>query len=190
MLRNFGSAVIAVSLTAFCANAGAQMIVHAMSGTVKAIDPHAKTIDITIESGDTSEFKLPGAAKVNIDFDKALESDSVNADKFQQVGDFVVVYYYGYDNNRTAVAVKDLGKGPFEKVEGTVLSYDKHDRTMTAKDGSGKSESFVLSDHLIVDTGVSVAAGRGYSPHKGDYVLVTYETAGGKNTAVFVRTTQ
>lgn len=190
MLRNFGSAVFAVSMTMFCANAGAQMVVHAMSGTVKSIDPHAKTIDITVDSGDVSEFKLPGSAKVNIDFDKALESDSVNADKFQQIGDFVVVYYYGYDNNRTAVAVKDLGKGPFEKIEGSVVSYDKHDRTVTVKDGSGKSESFVLSEHLVVDTGESVAPGRGYSPHKGDYVRVTYTTTGDKNTAVFVRTTQ
>lgn len=190
MLRNFGSAVIAVSLTMCCANAGAQMVVHAMSGTVTAINPQAKTIDITIDSGETSEFKMPSSAKVNIGFDKALESDSVNADKFQQIGDFVVVYYYGYDNNRTAVAIKDLGKGPFAKVEGSVLSYDKHDRTMTMKDGSGKTESFVLSDHLIVDNGETVAAGRSYGPHKGDYVLVTYSTTGDKNTAVFVRTTQ
>jgi aspartate/methionine/tyrosine aminotransferase len=59
---------------------------------------------------------------------------------------------------------------------------------MTVKDGAGKSESLVLSDHLVVDTGVSVAPGRGYGPHKGDYVRVTYATNGDKNTAVFLRT--
>jgi len=188
MLRKFALAMMASALTMFCTTAGAQMVVHAMSGTVKAIDPHAKTMDIMIDNGDTDTFKLPGAGKVNIDFDRALESDSVNADKFQQIGDYVVVYYYGYDDNRTAVAVKDLGKGPFAKDEGTVVSYDKHDRTMTVKDGSGKSQSFVLSDHLVVDTGESVAPGRSFGPHKGDYIRVTYSTTGGKNTAVFVRT--
>lgn len=190
MLRKSALALMTIALTIFCTSLSAQMVVHAMSGTVKAINPQAKTMDITIDSGDTSEFNLPGAGKVNIDFDKALESDSVNPDKFQQIGDFVVVYYYGYDNNRTAVAVKDLGKGPFEKIEGSVTNYDKHDRTMTVKDGSGKSASFVLSDHLVVDTGESVAPGRNFGPHKGDYVRVTYTTSGDKNTAVFLRTTE
>jgi hypothetical protein len=188
MQRKFGLTLVMVSLAAFCASAGAQMVVHAMSGVVKGIDAHAKTMDVTIENGDTSQFKLPNDAKVSLDFDNALRSDSVAANDFQHVGDFVVVYYYGYDDNRTAVAVKDLGTGPFDKVEGSVVAYDKHDRTMTVKDGSGKSESFVLSDHLVVDTGVSVAPGRSFGPHKGDYVRVTYTKTGDKNTAVFVRT--
>jgi hypothetical protein len=188
MLRKFGSTLPVVALVAFCGSAGAQMVVHAVSGVVKGIDAHAKTMDLTVDSGDTSQFKLPSDAKVTLDFDKALQSDSVRANDFQHVGDFVVVYYYGYDDNRTAVAVKDLGAGPFQNIEGTVMSYDKHDRTMTVKDGAGKSESLVLSDHLVVDTGVSVAPGRGYGPHKGDYVRVTYATSGDKNTAVFLRT--
>jgi hypothetical protein len=176
-----------VALAAFCGGAGAQMVVHAVSGMVKAINPNAKTMDVAVENGSTSEFKLPNDAKVSLDFDKTLESDSVAAGKFDHVGDFVVVYYYGYDDNRTAVAVKDLGAGPFQKIEGTVASYDKHDHTMMVKDDGGKSEDFALNDHLVVDRGISVDSGRGYSPHKGDHVVVTYTPAGASNAAVFIR---
>lgn len=190
MERKPGLAIMTVALTMLCGSASAQMVVHAVSGVMKAVDAHANTMQLTVDSGDTSRFKLPGGAKVTLDFDKALQSDSVNPDKFQHVGDYVVVYYYGYDDDRTAVAVKDLGTGPFEKIEGTVVSYDKHARAMTVKDDAGKSESFALGDHLVVDTGVSVAGGRGYDPHKGWQVRVTYTKAGDKNTAVFVRSRQ
>jgi hypothetical protein len=179
-----------VAMTMFGASAGAQMVVHAVSGMVKAVNPDSKTMDITVDDGPTSQFKLPSKAKVTLDFDKALQSDSVDASNFQHVGNYVVVYYYGYDDDRTAVAIKDLGAGPFQKVEGTVMSFDKHDRTMTVKDDAGKSNVFALNDHLVVDSGLSVAGGRGYDPHKGYHVVVTYAQAGDKNSAVFIRSRQ
>lgn len=186
MQRKFGVA-LTIALTACCATAGAQMVVHAVSGTVKAINPATKTMDVTVESGDTSEFKLASNAKVTLDFDNTLRADATDADKFQKVGDYAVVYYYGYDSNETAVAVKDLGAGPFQKIDGTVVNFDKHSRTMTVKDDAGKTETFVLGAHLVVDVGMSVENGRSYDPHKGYSVRVTYTTADGKNTAVFVR---
>jgi len=190
MQRKSGFATMMVALMMFCAGAGAQMVVHAVSGTVKAINPDSKTMDVAIENGATSQFKLPSKAKVTLDFDKALQSDSVDAGVFQHVGNFVVVYYYGYDDDRTAVAVKDLGAGPFQKIDGTVVSFDKHNRTMTVKDDAGKSTTFALNDHLVVDSGISVASGRGYDPHKGYHVTVTYTQAGDTNSAVFIRSRQ
>jgi hypothetical protein len=187
MKRKSGQMLAVMALAAFCGSASAQMVVHAVSGMVKTINAKARTMDVAVENGTMSEFKLPTDAKVTLDFDNALRSDSVEASKFEHVGDFVVVYYYGYDDDRTAVAVKDLGAGPYHKIEGTVASYDKHDHTMMVKDDGGKSESFALNDHLVVDRGISVDSGRGYSPHKGDHVVVTYMPAGAKNSAVFIR---
>ena len=138
MERKSRQVLAAIALAAFCGSAGAQMVVHAVSGMVKAINANSKTMDVAVENGTVSEFKLPNDAKVALDFDNALRSDSVDASKFEHVGDFVVVYYYGYDDNRTAVAVKDLGAGPYQKVEGTVAAFDKHNRTMTVKDDSGR----------------------------------------------------
>ena len=187
MKRKLSFATVMVAAAMFCVSAGAQMVVHAMSGMVKAVNPDSKTMDVTVDNGDTSQFKLPTKAKVTLDFDKALQLDSVNASDFQHVGDYVVVYYYGYGNDRTAVAVKDLGAGPFLKIEGTVVSFDKHDRTMTVKDDAGKSQAVTLTDHMVLDSGVNVSSGRGYEPHKGYHVIATYTQAGDKNTAVLVR---
>lgn len=187
MQRRIGFTLMSVTMMVFCACAGAQMVVHAVSGMVKGVDPHANTMSVTVDNGSTSQFKLPTNAKVTLDFDKALQSDSVDASKFDHVGNYVVVYYYGYDDNQTAVAVKDLGPGPFQKIEGTVVNYDKHARTMTVKDDAGKSETFALNDHVVVDSGLSVASGRGYDPHKGYHVIVMYAPATDKNTAVFIR---
>jgi hypothetical protein len=181
-----GFLLLPVTMMLFCACASAQMVVHAVSGLVKAVNPDSKTMDVTMDSGETSHFKLPMNAKVTLDLDKALRSDATDASKFQHVGNYVVVYYYGFDYDRTAVAVKDLGAGPFQKVEGTVMSFDKHTRTMTLKDDGGKSDVFELSEQLVVDSGVSVASGRGYDPHKGDYIVVTYAQEGDKNSAVFI----
>jgi hypothetical protein len=188
MERKSGQMLILVALAVFCASASAQMVVHAVSGIVKAINANSNTMDVAVDNGTMSQFKLPTDAKVTLDFDNALRSDSVNASKFEHVGAFVVVYYYGYDDNRTAVAVKDLGAGPYQKIEGTVTAFDKHNRAMTVKDDSGKAESFALDAHLVVDRGTSVDSGRGYSAHKGDHVTVTYTSAADKNSAVFIRT--
>src|SRR5215469_9163763 len=147
MQRKLGFAATIVSLSVFCASAGAPMVVHAVSGMVKVVNTDSKTMIVTEDNGEISIFNLPTNAKVSLAFDKALQSDSVNASEFRHLGDYAVVYYYGYANDRTAVAVKDLGAGPFLKAEGTVVSFDKHTRTMTVKDDGGKSETFALDDH-------------------------------------------
>lgn len=186
MERKLRQVLAAIALAAFCGSASAQMIVHAVSGMVKAINANS-TMDVATDDGTISEFKLPNAAKVSLDFDNALRSDSVDASKFEHVGDFAVVYYYGPDYDRTVVAVKDLGAGPFEKINGTVTKYDKHDRTMTIQDDGGKSDTFTLDEHMVVDSGMRVDPGRSYGPHKGDHISVTYKKNGDTNTTVFIR---
>lgn len=190
MQRTLGWMSTMAAVAMLCGSARAQMVVHAVSGTVKAISPSSKSMDVTVESGDTSRFKLPSDAKVTLDFDKALQSDATDPAKFAKVGDYAVVYYYGYGEDETAVGVKDLGAGPFQKVEGTIVNYDKHTRVITVKDDAGKTNTFALGDHLVVDQGVSVESGRSYDPHKGWHVRVTYTQAGDKRSAVFIRSRQ
>jgi hypothetical protein len=174
-------------MAAFVAVPGAwaQMVVHAVSGTVKAVQPETQTVEVAVDPNSTSRFKLAENSKAPLEFDSELRADATDPAKFGHVGDYAVVYYYGYDDNRTAVAMKDLGPGPFTKVEGTVTGFDKHNRTVTLKDDSGKTVALKLDDHLVVDTDMSVDSGRHYSPHKGDRVRVTYTAANGANDAVF-----
>lgn len=152
--------------------ASAQMAVHAMTGTVKAVTPQSLTL--AVGSGSTTQFKLAPHGKVPGEFDHDLRADSTAPAEFQKIGDYVVLYYYGYGLQRTAFAVKDLGAGPYTKAQGTVVSYNKHTRELTLKDASGKDVSMVINDQLVVDTDTGAASGRKFSPHKGDPVRVTY----------------
>lgn len=173
-------------LMMFCATVYAQMVVHAMSGQIKAISVPLKTVDL-LSGGATNQFKMPTDQHVALSFDNDLRSGSIDPDQFKKTGDFAVVYYYGVDSDRTAVAIKDLGAGPFEVLKGTVVGFDKKTRLMKVKDADGKLHSITLGEHLVVDTDMGVDNGRRFDPHRGDPVRVTYTTSGNQNTAVFLR---
>ena len=183
--RDFTWMVAAVLM--MCASAYSQMVVHAMSGKVQSINAAARTMNLAANDGSTNAFKIEANSKVALDFENDLRSDSIEAQKFEHAGDFAVVYYYGYGNDLTAVAVKDLGAGPLQKVDGTVVNFNKKDRVMTVKDAAGRSYAFTLGDHLVVDTGLGVDSGRKYDPHKGAQVRVTYAQSDNQNSAVFLR---
>lgn len=171
---------------ALCTSVSAQMVVHAVSGKIKAINLPSKTVDM-ISAGADNEFKIGADQHVSLSFNNDLRSQSVDPNQFKDVGDFAVVYYYGVDNDRTAVAIKDLGAGPFQKLNGTVVNFNKKSRLMTVKDAAGKLHRLTLSDHLVIDTDLGADNGRKFDPHKGDPVAVTYTTSGNQNVAVFLR---
>jgi hypothetical protein len=179
--------ILTAALTmALGGTASAQMVVHAISGQVKSINTSSKTVDVVTRDG-TNELNLDENGKIPLDFDKNLREGTVDAEKFQHVGDYALVYYYGFDTTRTVVAFKDLGAGPFLKMQGTVVGFDKENRAMTLKDASGKTQTFTLAGNLVLDNDMGVDSGRKYEPHKGTQMLVTYSQTGNRNTAVFVR---
>jgi hypothetical protein len=161
------------------------MAVHAVSGTVKAVT--ARSIQIQTDADTTSSFKLTPGSKVSVEFEGDLKADTVEAAKFNHVGAFVVVYFYGYGEDQTAVAVKELSAGSYAKVDGKVTAFDKRTHQLTVVDGAGKAHTFLLSDHLIVDTDLGADDGKKYGPHKGEDVRVTYASAGSTPTVPFLR---
>jgi len=173
----------AVMLASSTAVASAQMAVHAVTGPVKAVTPN--NLSVAVDSDSTSRFKIMPSAKMPAEFSRDLRADSTPPESFQKVGDFALVYYTGYGSDQTAVAVKDLGAGPFLKVKGTVVDFDKHSRTLTLKDGAGKQLSMLLNDQMVVDTDKGVDSGRKFSPHKGDQIRATY-VAGNPATVAFL----
>ncbi|SEG52273.1 hypothetical protein SAMN05421819_3284 [Bryocella elongata] len=174
--------VLLMACSSVCARA--QMSVHALSGVVKAVGPMG--IDVQIGSDTTTHFKLAPGAKVAVNFDGGLRSDSVAANEFHHVGAFIVVYFYGYGSDVTAVAVKELNAGPYAKVEGRITDYDRRGHKMTLTDADGKTHSFTLADHLIVDSDEGADDGRKFSPRKGDDVRVTYASSGTQGTVSFI----
>ncbi len=139
MLRRFVSTcVFAVCIASFTAAAGAQEIIHALTGTVASINSAAKTISVMQDNGPSREFGLVPNPKTRIAFDKRIEAESTAAGSFDKQGAYVIVfYYYGQGDARTAVAVKSLGTGPFSSMEGTVTKFDSHAHSISVQDSTG-----------------------------------------------------
>lgn len=188
MLKHLSAIGLSAMLSVFASvTAHAQMVVHAVSGTVKSVDTKAKTMTVTVDQGSDMQFKIQSGNPPALLFDSELRGDAVDASKFSATGDFVVVYFYGFDTDRTAVAVKDFGKGNLEKLTGTVTAFDKHKHALTVRTADGKTETFPLDSKAVVDTGLGLEAGRKFDPSRGENVRITASDANGKNVAVFIR---
>jgi hypothetical protein len=163
--------------------ASAQMAVHAVTGVVKIVTPNSIWVSV---DGDTSQFKITSSVKPSLVFPQDLRASTTEVEKFQKTGDYVVLYYYGFGDDRTAVAVTDLGAGPYTRVHGTVTAFDKHTHMLTLKDDDGKQFTASLGDNVVVDKDNGIDSGKKFSPHKGDQVRMMY----GNNaspTVVFLR---
>ena len=62
--------------------------------------------------------------RCRLDFDKRIRAEATAADAFTKSGVRVIVYYFGNGDTETAVALQDLGTGPFEESSGTVVRFD------------------------------------------------------------------
>jgi hypothetical protein len=185
--------MLRISILAGCVSllpqaAKAQEVVHAMVGTVSSINAAAKTIFLRTDDGSTSEFKAMNDAQTPIKFDKHIRTDATAADEFQKSGERVIVYYYGYDNPLTAVALRSLGPGPFIKVTGTVVKLARGAHLLTVKDQSGLIQSFKIAADTVVEATSGASEGLRLNSEKGDQVRVNATTVNGVLTALFINT--
>jgi hypothetical protein len=167
----------------------AQEVVHALSGTVSAINPTAKTIVIKTNDDSFGLFKELTKSNVSLLFDKDIRSRSTPADAFKDNGAQVIVYYFGGGfgtlSQRTAVALQNLGAGPLETETGTVVKCNKH--TLIIKTDSGSEETFQIGDTAVAETAIGAASADRFDPEKGDQVRVIASTDNGTKTLLFVR---
>jgi hypothetical protein len=181
------SVVVAVMAIGSVA-AEAQWVIHALGGTVQSVGAARKTMTLRTDDGSSGEFKFPQAANVSVSFDKDVRAETMDADKESGIGHQVILFFFGADEVRTAIAVQDLGSGPFVKVTGTVVSFDKHDRTLTMRTPAGGQQTFVVSDKTVVDTADGVEPGRKFHASKGDHLRLLAEPKGGQQQAMLIRT--
>jgi hypothetical protein len=161
-----------------------QMILHAMTGTIRSVSASELT---ATSSGVTETFSVGQKSHASFSFDKDLREDSTPAADFHTSDAFAVIYYYGVSTGRTAVAVKDLGAGPFERTTGTVTHFDKHSRRLTITSAAGKTVNYIVGEKAVVDTGMLVKPGRKVDPSNGSHVRVTAVPENGVQTVVFLR---
>ena len=183
LVKGCALAACVVSLPACLA---AQEVVHALTGTVSSIDQATHSISVLQDvGGDTTYHDLTNP-KTRVDFDKKVQALTISADAFKDKGAYVIVFYFGMDENRTAVAIKNLGSGPFSSTVGTVKDFDRG-RSVTVKDESGAVQTFKITPDTVAEAGSGVVEGTRFSVGRGDQVRIVSSVQGGSPTALFIR---
>jgi hypothetical protein len=166
--------------------ATAQQVVHALVGTVDSFNSTAMTLTVVNEDGIETTFKGLSNSKTPIEFDKALRADTTPVQSFNGKGTTAIVLFFGEGFERTAVALRSIGPGPFTKTVGTVVRFSGRDHSLSIKDNSGAEQTFKLAPETVAETRVGAVDGKKFQPDKGDRVRVTSSLVNGSPTAFFV----
>src|SRR6185369_13386054 len=167
--------------------AGGQQVVHALTGTVSSMDDLSKTLIVFQDNGSEGQFKDMTTAKTRVVIDKKIELDTTSVEANKKKGTYVIVFYYGDNDERTAVALKNLGAGPFTSAEGTVTKFEGKQHAITVQDKSGAQQTFRIAEKTVAEGYMGAMDGFKFQPSKGDRVRVVGTTDGGAVTALFMR---
>jgi hypothetical protein len=161
-------------------------VVHALVGTVNSINSAAMTVTVANEDGTETIFKDLSNSKTSIEIDKALRVDMTPAQSFHDKGTMAIVLFFGEGFDRTAVALRGIGPGPFTKTIGTVVRFSGRDHSFSLKDPSGTEQTFKLAPETVAETRMGAVDGKKFQPDKGDQVRVMSGLVNGSPTALFV----
>jgi hypothetical protein len=168
------------------AAATAQQVVHALTGTVSSINSGTKTITVFQDNGTESDFNDGTTEKSRLPIDKKIAIDTSAGEALKKTGAYVVVLYYGGDSERTAVAFKSLGAGPFSSATGTVVKFEgKH--SISLMDSTGATQTYKITPETIGEGYLGAVDGNKFQVSKGDKVHVVASGESGSPTAVFIR---
>jgi hypothetical protein len=164
-----------------------QEVIHALTGSVISINQETKVITVLQDNGSRAEFQGRPNPKTRIAFDKSVADGTVAAEQFKQQGAYSIVFYYGNTSEKMAVALKDLGAGPFESVEGTVAKFDAHGHSLSVQDSAGSVQTIRLTSDTVVESNFGAVDGLKFQAQKGDHVRVVAVKADGAANALFVK---
>jgi len=181
----FQASLLLGTLTFALSAASGQEVVHALAGTVTAIYPATNTIKVNTDDGAQHLFTVMTKANTPLNFEKDIKAMTTPAGSFNKPNDQVVLFYFGDESIRTAVAVEDLGATPLARTVGTIVKLDKHG--LTVKDGDGVEQSFRIDAKTLGDGSGGVVRGDKFDADKGAKVRVTSITENGATTALFIR---
>ncbi len=188
MLRRILFVCITAGCFGFIGHAAiAQEVVHALTGTVSSINPAGKEITLFLDSGSSGVFNEMENSKTSLSFDKKVREDTTAAAAFDKQGAYVILFYFGGQDNRTAVALRNLGRGPFASTLGIVTNFESRDHSITVKDQSGTIQSFKIDAKTVAEGDSGVVDGLRFQARKGDHVRIVGSSANGNPVALFVR---
>lgn len=164
----------------------AQQVVHALTGTVSSINKAGETVAILQDVGGDSVFQNPANPKTRVNLDKKFTPATIAADAFKDNGAYVIVFYYGGSDNRTVVAFKNLGAGPFSSTAGKVTKYEKA-RAVTVQDETGAVQTFKIAADTVAEGYAGAVDGMRFQVSGGDKVRIVSAVVDGSPTALFIR---
>jgi hypothetical protein len=186
MRRGFLHSSLFLAALALTSAAGAQQIVHAVTGKVTAVWPATKTLVVDTDDGSQGHFDIL-TQNVLMSFEKGVKAMTVPASTFTKADCQVVVFFFGEESARTVVAVEDLGSAPLTNSTGTIVKLDKHAHLITIKSDSGEEQTFQIGPKTLADSMYGVVEGQKFSADKGAKVKITASTDNGAQTALFIR---
>ncbi len=179
--------LVAGCLGSFAVAVDAQQVVHALTGTVSGTDDLSKTLIVFQDNGSEGQFKDMTSGKVHVVIDKKIGLDTSAAEANKKKGTYVIVFYFGDSEDRTAVALKNLGAGPFTSTEGTVTKFEGKQHSITVQDKSGATQTFKIAEGTVAEGYMGVIDGFKFQAAKGDHVRVVGTTDNGAFTALFMK---
>lgn len=169
------------------ATLASQEVIHALTGTISAINPSGKTITVFQDVGSRAVFDDMVNHKTAIAFDKKIAAESTAAAAFDKQGAYAIIFYYGDGDDRTVVAVKNLGAGPFSSTTGAVTKMDSHAHTITVKDSAGAEHTYRIDAESVAEGYAGAIPGLKFQAQTGDQVRVVSSGQGGVQVALFLR---
>ena len=164
-----------------------QQVVHALTGTVSGVDEVSKTLSVFQDNGSQGQFKDMTSGKSHVAIDKKIALDSGSPEANKKTGTYVIVFYVGDNEDRSVVALKNMGAGPFTSTEGTVTKFEGKQHSITLLDKSGTAQTFKIAPETVAEGYMGVVDGYKFQASKGDHVRVVGTTANGAATALFMR---
>ncbi|HLH38105.1 MAG TPA: hypothetical protein VKX39_03075 [Bryobacteraceae bacterium] len=155
--------------------------VHAVSGTVQAIDRAAKTV--AVRTADGAEYIFHVASKAAVHGAGAIGRGSASAFDALKTGDEVVVHYTVRGAEKTGEEFDRIGREGLHVVEGTGQHIDRAAKTISIKTADGTIQTFHFTDRLAKETGEDTARGT----EKAAKVTVYYTEDAGRKIAHFFR---
>jgi hypothetical protein len=184
-MNRFSLSLLAcLALTA--GTASAQQMIHAVSGSVKAIYPKAYMLEIITDDGSSGHFQWEAKPTKKVEFNKNVSAEATAIESFTHKGAHVIVYYYGQGEIRNVVAVHDLGDATVSALQGSVVKLDKHERVLTIKVDSGTEQQLQLDPKTVVDTTTGVQDDFKYGLDKGAAISVIATQANGAQLALLI----
>lgn len=121
---------------------------HALVGTIEKIDKPTKTL--VVKTADGTEETLKWTERTTVD---GLKGATKAVAFTGREGEHVVVHYSVEGADKTAVAIKHLGRATPKVAEGTIKTVGKGTRTVVVKTGDGAEVTFHLAERAAVDSG-------------------------------------